>query len=244
LLTEVTRTVQDPELKVSVFDAKRARRPSEAGSLPTGSGENLIDNRLGSGSDYTVFLNHLGIPVADLSFDGPYGVYHSIYDNHNWVATIGDPGFRYHVALVQLWGVAAMRLAEADVIPLDYAPYESAIAGFVDEIAKRQSVLRPEDFADVRAALTEMDAAARALNASRTSLLSAAGETSRSRDGSAAESINRRLMQVERALLDPAGIPDRPWFRHLIFAPKHTYAPELLLRSLAAAIRRAAAAMK
>ena len=262
LLAEAAGVVRDPELQISVFDARRQRRPGEAGSLPTGSSAELVDNRVGSGSDYMVFLNHLGVPAADLSFDGPYGVYHSIYDNHNWVATIGDPGFRYHVALVQLWGVAAMRLAEADVIPLDYAPYVSAIAGFVDEIAKRQSVLRPEDFADVRAAVTEMDAAAKGLNASRTSLLSAAGETSGSRDGSAAESINRRLMQVERALLDPAGIPDRPWFRHLIFAPKHTYAPELLpgvaeavdaadatrarvqLRSLAAAIRRAAAAMK
>jgi len=255
LLTEVTRTVQDPELKIPVFDAKRARRPSEAGSLPTGSGENLIDNRLGSGSDYTVFLNHLGIPVADLSFDGPYGVYHSIYDNHNWVAKVGDPGFRYHVALVQLWGIVAMRLAEADVIPLDYTPYSAALQTFAGEVEKRRGELKAEDFADLRSAIVEMDAAAKALEAARASALATA-------DAKQFEALNQRLLKVERALLDPTGIPNRPWYRHQIYAPRYTYAPELLpgvaealdagdsararqqLQVVAAAIRRAAIAMK
>ncbi|HVH58367.1 MAG TPA: transferrin receptor-like dimerization domain-containing protein, partial [Vicinamibacterales bacterium] len=255
LLTEVTRTVQDPELKIPVFDAKRARRPSEAGSLPTGSGENLIDNRLGSGSDYTVFLNHLGIPVADLSFDGPYGVYHSIYDNHNWVAKVGDPGFRYHVALVQLWGIVAMRLAEAEVIPLDYTPYSEALQLFAAEVEKRRGELKAEDFADLRSAIVEMDAAAKALEAARASALATA-------DAKQFEALNQRLLKVERALLDPTGIPNRPWYRHQIYAPRYTYAPELLpgvaealdagdsararqqLQVVAAAIRRAAIAMK
>src|SRR6185312_4619647 len=93
-----------------------------------------VSNRLGGGSDYTVFLNYLGVPVADLSFTGPYGVYHSIYDTHNWVATIGDPGFRYHAALVKVWGLAALRLADADVLPLDYAPYADRIAEFAAEV--------------------------------------------------------------------------------------------------------------
>jgi N-acetylated-alpha-linked acidic dipeptidase len=256
LLAEAAKVVRDPELKTSVFDARRARRETEAGSLPTGSSDDLVDNRVGSGSDYTVFLNHLGVPAADLSFDGPYGVYHSIYDNHNWVATIGDPGFRYHVALVQLWGVVTLRLAEADVIPLDYAPYASAIAKFADDLERRAAaVLEGVDFADLRAAIAEMEAAARGLNSARASALSA-GDTT----GVAA--ISRKLMLVERALLDPAGIPNRPWYRHQIYAPKYTYAPELLpgvaeaidgadavrarmqLRSLAAALRRASAAMK
>ncbi len=262
LLAEAAQLVRDPELQIPVFEARRARRATEAGSLPTGSSDDLVDNRVGSGSDYTVFLNHLGVPAADLSFDGPYGVYHSIYDNHNWVATIGDPGFRYHVTLVQLWGVVAMRLAEADVIPLDYAPYASAIARFVDEIQGRQQLLKPEEFADLRAAVADMDSAAKSLNAARATLLSSSGQASGSSGATTAESINRTLMQVERALLDPAGIPNRPWFRHQVYAPKHTYAPELLpgvaealdagdaprarqqLQVLAAAIRRAAAAMQ
>ena len=222
--------------------------------LPTGSTTELVDNRLGSGSDYTVFLNHLGIPIADLTFEGPYGVYHSIYDNHHWVAKIGDPGFRYHVALVQLWGVLALRLAEADIIPLDYAPYASEIATYASELEKRSGSLA-EGFADVRAALAEMERAARTLNGDRSSALA-----SGNRDQ--AQALNRKLVQIERAFLEPAGIPGRPWYRHQIYAPKFTYAPELLpgvaealdggdeartrrqLQVLAAAIRRAAGAMK
>ena len=70
--------------------------------------DDLVVNRIGGGSDYTVFLNHLGVPVVDLSFKGPYGVYHSIYDNHAGSRGFGDPGFRYHAALVQLWGLVAL----------------------------------------------------------------------------------------------------------------------------------------
>lgn len=254
ILAEAAGTVRDPELRVSIDEARK-KRPAEAGALPTGSGDTLVDNRLGSGSDYTVFLNHLGVPIADVTFDGPYGVYHSIYDNHNWVATIGDPGFRYHVALVQLWGVLAMRLADADAIPLDYAPYAEAITEFAREVERRGDGSGRGAFTDVLAAAAEMQAAARALNDAR--MLALAGGHREQ-----LQAINARLMQVERALLDPAGIPDRPWYRHQIYAPRHTYAPELLpgvaealeagdeqrarrqLQVLAAAIRRAAAAMK
>ena len=189
VLAEAARVVQDPELGVSVFEARRVRRTTEAGSLPTGSSDELVDNRLGSGSDYTVFLNHLGIPIADLSFDGPYGVYHSIYDNHNWVAKIGDPGFRYHVSLVQLWGVVAMRLAEADIIPLDYEPYAAAIATFVEEKARAGGQRQQDGFAALRAEVAGMLSAARALNAAR----SAAAAAGRRAD---AEAINRKLIQV------------------------------------------------
>ena len=114
-----------------------ARKPRERGALPTGGAGELVNNRLGSGSDYTVFLNFLGVPIADLSFDGPYGVYHSIYDNHNWVARIGDPGFLYHVSLVQIWGLMAMRLADADVVPLDYVPYAQRISEFAQGLERR-----------------------------------------------------------------------------------------------------------
>ena len=92
----------------------RATR-TNAARCPPAAATSSSNNRLGSGSDYTVFLNFLGIPIVDMSFDGPYGVYHSMYDNHQWVARIGDPGFRYHAAMARLWGVMALRLANADV---------------------------------------------------------------------------------------------------------------------------------
>lgn len=256
LIAEAAQTVRDPATGASVAAIARDRRTQERGSLPTGASDELVNNRLGSGSDYTVFLNYLGVPVADLTFDGPYGVYHSIYDNYNWVARIGDPGFRYHVAMVQLWGVMALRLAEADAIPLDYEPYARRLEEFAREVSKRWVERRGArtgfDIGAVSAAAAGMRRAADRFNRARQEAL--AGNDQR-----ALAELNARLMEVERALLDPEGLPGRPWYRHLIYAPKFTYAPELLpgvaeaidagnasraadqSRRLAAAVRRAAA---
>ena len=253
LIAEAAGVVRDPRARIPIAAVSRARRAEERGALPTGEANELVNNRLGSGSDYTVFLNFLGVPVADLSFDGPYGVYHSIYDNHNWVARIGDPAFRYHVAMVQLWGVMALRLANADVIPLDYLPYARTIEGFVDELERRgpgAPWLR-----DTKAAAGELRSAAEAFNRRRTASIA-------SEDATAVAELNASLLRVERAFLDPDGIPGRPWYRHQIYAPKFTYAPEVLpgvaeaidaadgeraarqAARLASALRRAAAALE
>ena len=225
VLDEVARTVRDPISRLTLAAATRDRRTREGGRRVTGTPDDVIDNRLGSGSDYTVFLNFLGVPVADMSFDGPYGVYHSLYDTHAWVATIGDPGFRYHVALVQFWGLAALRLADADVVPLDYEPYAERIDEFAADVERRW-IRRPhggagELLAEVRRAAAEMHSAAARFNARRDAAL-------RQCDTPAFASLNRQLLGVERALLDPEGIPGRPWYRHLVYAPKFTYAPEVL----------------
>lgn len=225
LLDDIARTVKDPVSRLTLAAAARDRRTRDSGVRPTGTVDDLIDNRLGGGSDYTVFLNFLGVPVADLSFDGPYGVYHSSYDNHAWVATIGDPGFRYHVALVQFWGLVALRLAGADVVPLDYEPYARRVDEFAAEVARRW-IGRPGAgtagfLTDVRDAARDMRAAAARFNERREAAL-------RQSDSSRFELLNRQLLAVERALLDPNGIPGRPWYRHLIYAPRFTYAPEVL----------------
>ena len=178
-----------------------------------------MNNRLGSGSDYTVFLNFLGVPVADLSFRGPYGVYHSIYDNPTWVARFGDPGFRYHAALVRIWGLLVLRLADADVLPLDYEACARRIDEFIGEA--RTAWKAPGDLEDARRAVRELDGAAAAFEAERRAALAKG-------DAAAFAGLDRRLLQVERALLDPAGLPGRPWYRHLVFAPMFTYAPEVL----------------
>jgi len=247
VIAEAAGAVSDPASRIPVAAAWRERRTEERGALPTGSSDSLVNNRLGSGSDYTVFLNFIGAPVADLGFDGPYGVYHSIYDNHNWVARIGDPGFRYHTALVQIWGIILMRLGGADVLPLDYEPYASRIADFAGEVAPA--------FGDVRAAAIELRGAAAAFDKARDAALAA-------NDLAAFAGMNRALLGVERAFLAPDGIPGRPWYRHLIYAPKFTYAPDVLpgiadalaagdhqeaekqARRLAAAVRRAAVVLQ
>jgi N-acetylated-alpha-linked acidic dipeptidase len=183
----------------------------------------VVTNRLGSGSDYTVFLNFLGVPIVDMSFSGPYGVYHSVYDNHLWVKKFGDPGFLRHAAMTRLWGVMALRLANADIIPLDYRTAANRIREFVRETVDGagpadRAILRP-----LGEMVRRFTAAADATGRRTDALL--AGEAP---DRAMMAAIDRALMNTERAFLDPAGIPDRPWYRHLIYAPKATYAPEVL----------------
>ena len=204
----------------------RHKGRDEAGALPNASVTSLVSNRLGSGSDYTVFLNFLGVPIVDMAYDGPYGVYHSIYDDHLWVARVGDPGFRFHTALTSLWGVMALRLANADVLPFDFRSYATALAEFTTEVEKRwtdaHAVGDPQasPFAPVHTAVTRFSAAAERASGRADSVLQGSREDQ--------TTLNRALMGVEHALTDPDGIPGRPWYRHQIYAPKFTYAPEIL----------------
>jgi N-acetylated-alpha-linked acidic dipeptidase len=263
LVSEAARDVRQPRRRQSVAAATAHAAAVERGALPGAAGHQLVDNRLGSGSDYTVFLNFLGIPVVDMGFQGPYGVYHSVYDNHRWVARIGDPGFRHHAALTKLWGLMTLRLANADVLPFDYAAYAARLKEFATEVEKRWTDRGPRDagtdgatapFGPVHEAISRFTTAAARIGERQGTALNEASAAER-------DALNRTLLRAERALLDPDGIPGRPWYRHQIYAPKFTYAPEVLpgpaeaiaagderrLREqcerLAAAIQRAAEAL-
>jgi N-acetylated-alpha-linked acidic dipeptidase len=183
----------------------------------------LVSNRLGSGSDYTVFLNFLGVPIADLSFTGPYGVYHSVYDNHLWMKKFGDPGFDRHVRMTRIWGVIALRLANADVVPLDYRATAARIREFVDEATDTAPAADRQPLRPLTAAV-ERFAHAADETGQRVDALLASGAPNRD----AARALDRVLTSTERAFLDEAGIPGRRWYRHLIYAPKPTYAAEVL----------------
>jgi N-acetylated-alpha-linked acidic dipeptidase len=223
LVSEVAGAVLDPETGRSIAVATRVAGPRAASALPTAGGTDLVNNRLGSGSDYTVFLNFIGMPVIDMSFTGPYGVYHSAYDNHLWMSKFGDPGFRYHAAMTRLWGLMTLRLANADIVPLDYAAYAARIHEFVDELATKAPAADREALAPARRAAETFAAAAdRMAGRVDAALQPAAADPVR------ANALTAALMAAERALLDPDGIPGRPWYRHLIYAPKATYAPEVL----------------
>jgi N-acetylated-alpha-linked acidic dipeptidase len=211
---DAARAVPDPKGRGSLYDVWRAAGAGSAtGGYGVVAGARTEDPPvlvLGSGSDYTVFLNHLGVPSMDLTFDGPYGVYHSAYDSHEWMSRFGDPGFAYHAAMARLWGVMALRLANADVLPFDYSFYGRDLLVYLDDVAKAAETRQvPLD-------LTAARAAAQALARMGTP---ASGDPAR---------INRALMQAERDLLSPEGIPDRPWFRHLIYAPLPSYEAETL----------------
>jgi N-acetylated-alpha-linked acidic dipeptidase len=185
-----------------------------------------------------------------MAFDGPYGVYHSQYDDHLWVARIGDPGFRYHETMTKLWGVMALRLANAEALPMDYRPYASRVGEFVEEL-KRHGRRR-------RRRLTPRPRSRR--SAGRRAVRQGGGRDRAEQSAALANNdapllakVNARLMRGERALLDPEGIPGRPWYRHQIYAPKPTYAPELLpalneaidraTRKVAEAVSRISAAL-
>jgi N-acetylated-alpha-linked acidic dipeptidase len=187
---------------------------------------------LGSGSDYTVFLDHLGIPSVDFSFSGSYGVYHSVYDNFRWMDLYGDPGFLYHAAAARLWGLMAMRLANADVLPMRFGTYARDLQ--VDLDALRRDAIRrartpvsdgakPAIAADASALLKALDD----LRAAGESLDRAADATLSSGDTAQIRRVNDVMTQAERAFLDAKGLPNRPWFRHLLIAPGLTtgYAP-------------------
>ncbi|MGB6854343.1 MAG: M28 family peptidase, partial [Thermoanaerobaculia bacterium] len=117
-IESVARDVIDPNSRRSLFETWEAR--IEAGAAEDDGTPTLVDNNLGSGSDYTVFLNYLGVPIVSMSFDGPYGVYHSQYDDLYWMEHFGDPGYRYMTAMVEVWCRLALRLANADILPYDF----------------------------------------------------------------------------------------------------------------------------
>src|SRR5262249_20500620 len=165
-----------------------------------GDDPQLVANRLGSGSDYTVFLNFLGVPIADMSFTGPYGVYHSIYDNHLWMKKFGDPGFERHVRMTRMWGVIALRLANADVVPLDYRATAGRIREFVTETTDAAGAVDKPALRPLAAAVDRFAHAADETGQRIDTLLASA-----SVNRTAALAPDRVLMNTEPAFLDQAG---------------------------------------
>jgi N-acetylated-alpha-linked acidic dipeptidase len=234
---EATQEVRDPATGKSVYERwKQAGMKKSIRSYAVrGSGAAPVPyGMLGGGSDFMVFLQHDGVPSLDMIFDGPYGVYHSLYDDYEWMARYGDPGFRYHAAMSRLWGLLALRFANADVVPLDYSLYPTEIAAYLTQLEKSvpadfaKSEIQPliaicNEWHDVAAKLT-------ATVEARTGNIQAGAEPAAARpaDKPNFEELNAALMSEERALLDPQGIPQRPWFRHLIYAPLPTYDAESL----------------
>ena len=175
---------------------------------------------LGSGSDYTAFLDHIGVASMDMGLSGAGGdgSYHSTYDNPTWFKKYIDPRFAFSVLAAQVTGVALLRLADAEVLPFDYETYGRQILDYIGEIEKQAAAASPEnakkiDFAGMRSAAEAFAKAGADVRARGESLLS----SSASAQDLAA--LNHRLIMAERDLIEPAGLPDRPWYRHVVYAP-------------------------
>jgi N-acetylated-alpha-linked acidic dipeptidase len=219
-MLELSDSVKDPASGTALHEAWTktvAREKKEAHEKVPASDANLVDVRIGSGSDHTVFLNHDGVPVVELQFDGPYGVYHSVYDDFYWMNHFGDPGYRYHAAMSQLWGTLALRLADSDILPFDFAAYAEKVREFVREVQAKPDAAAKLDVSGLLAALHEFESEGRGLNELTRKEL-AAGSVEH------AQELNRAMMQVERNWLNPDGIPGRPWFKHTLYAARYTYA--------------------
>ncbi|MBZ5627792.1 MAG: M28 family metallopeptidase [Acidobacteriia bacterium] len=228
LLVETTKSLRDPS-GVSLYAAwlrsRRTKQRRESGSESEKdekkpiTAANLADVRIGSGSDHTVFLNFLGVPVIGLQFDGPYGVYHSMYDDHFWIEHFGDPGFRYHALMSQLWGTLALRLANADALPFDFGAYARALREFVDDLQKKNQLQGHLEMAPLMLAIANFERQGTELNAVVRRTL-ANGNA----DARMLESLNQAQTQVEGNWLNSDGIPGRPWFKHLLYGARYTYA--------------------
>ena len=255
LVDQVCRDVIDPEKGVSV--AARAR----AGDIVWGSPEEqrlaredkrLALKPLGPAIDYTPFLAFLGVPVLDISYGGEeeYGQYHSIYDSFDHFTRFVDPGFRYGVALAETGGRIMLRLADADVLPLDFVPFAEALGKAVQEVGRKTDAMREEavetnlrigdktyeladdplhpllapkprepipalDLAPLQKAAARLAASARAYAAAMTR----AAAVSFALPAGARQELAETLLRAERSLTRPAGLPRRPWYRHLLYGP-------------------------
>jgi N-acetylated-alpha-linked acidic dipeptidase len=222
-LRDITKVVPSPK-GGTVYEAwqKAAQPDAPATQSPT---EAIGDSRrppaaqvksdvpvgdLGSGSDYTAFLQHLGIPSSDVSSSGPYGVYHSTFDDFAWFKKFGDPDFVYEQQMARIFGLEAIRMADADVLPYDYEEYAKEIAAYLDAARKRAVDKFGEHALDFHA----VDAAAHRFQSASAKI----GAKQKNPPQDAAR-LNQALRGAERGMLTDQGLPHRPWFRHVIYAP-------------------------
>ena len=216
-IREITKAVPSPAGGTVYDQWKKSTQPSEenrrqensrapvaevTGDVPVGD--------LGSGSDYTVFLQHLGIPSTDIGSSGPYGVYHSVFDNFAWFEKFGDPDFLYEQQMARVYGLEALRMADADVLPYDFENYGKEILAYLDAARTKAR----DKFADKSPDFTSVSAAARHLEEDGAKMLQKQRKIPAS-----PEHMNTALRQAERALLIPEGLPNRPWYHHAIYAP-------------------------
>ncbi|WP_295990082.1 transferrin receptor-like dimerization domain-containing protein [Rugamonas sp.] len=253
-INAVARDVEDPEAKVSLWKRWQAHQ------IVTGTAEERREARsrpdlridaLGSGSDFTPFLQHNGVASLAIGFSGEdqAGVYHSVYDDFYHYTHFSDTDFVYGRALAQTAGTAVIRMADAQLMPFEFTDIADTVQTYItqikhmleqkqDEARERNREVEDGLFVttgDPRHPTTTPKAAAvpPALNFApldnvSTALADAAQRYARaadkargqlSHDPAALLRVNARLMQSERELLDPKGLPKREWYRHLLYAP-------------------------
>jgi N-acetylated-alpha-linked acidic dipeptidase len=166
---------------------------------------------LGSGSDYTAFLDHLGVASADLSLQGPYGVYHSAYDSLYWMTHFGDPYFHNHLALSKLFGYLGLVYADKEILPMNYTNSAEHMMNYWTQtlsVIERSHANQTYDYSGITSAIDGFMAAATQISQSQAT----------QQDGGQNTALNEKLLATERQFIGP-GLPKRPWYKHVLQAP-------------------------
>jgi len=212
---DVTREVPSPK-GGTVYDqwkatqqTKPSRRAGPArADAPVSDTVRVGD--LGSGSDFTPFIQHLGVPSTDVGSGGPYGVYHSVFDNYNWFIKFADPTFVYEQQMARVFGLEILHMADTDVLPYDYRLYGKDVQSYVAAAQKRATDAKMTlNFSAATAAANRFNAAGEGVYKLQSSLVAGADEAK----------LNAALRDAETALLLDAGLPRRPWYKHAIYDP-------------------------
>ena len=249
MITEISKSVTDPETGVSVFERAKASKAASASSAlakkeafeatqyPLGA--------MGSGSDYSSFIQHLGVPSLNIGFGGEDegGEYHSIYDSYDMYKRFKDPSFIYGVTLAQTTGRAVLRLSEADILPFDFSHLHKTVKGYITELIKNVDQMRETTkienelvknkvyvhAADPTDKLKTQEATMEVPYIDFSPLLNALSHfekavahaelAKKTTDAKKQNEINIKLYTAEQQLLTDAGLPRRPWYKHSLYAP-------------------------
>jgi N-acetylated-alpha-linked acidic dipeptidase len=249
-INEVGKDVPDPQTKMSVWERTRANQIVNGSATARREAMERADLRispLGSGSDYTPFLQHLGIASMNIGFGGEDGggSYHSIYDSFDHYTRFGDPGLNYGVALAKVCGHATLRLANADTLPFEFTNFAETVGGYATEVMRLADTMREETKALNQVISNGMLKAvqdptetfvvpkekgpvpflnfAPLQNAIAKINESAKQYQSASKNKQLTDAKRKELdlvlYRTERSLTRNEGLPRRDWFRHQIYAP-------------------------
>jgi N-acetylated-alpha-linked acidic dipeptidase len=222
---ELASSIRQPNSATTLADAATHRPPSEdEEDLPPpqtrvpGRTRKVFEiGALGAGSDYVAFLDYLGIASMTEGFEGDTksGIYHSIYDSIRWYTHFSDGSFTDGRTLTGYTASALLRLSGAAVLPFEFGRFGASVTGYLDDIDKQaQRSGGRLDLAGLRRQLDILNVSSGKYEA----LLDAAMQRT-AVDRVRAEALNQDLIKTERTLTAPEGLPNRPWYKHEIYAP-------------------------
>jgi Predicted aminopeptidases len=251
LMDEVAKSVIDPQTKVNVYERAKADAIINASSLKAKKdllAKNTLQlDALGSGSDFSSFLQHLAVPALDLGYGGENsgGEYHSIYDSYDNYVRFKDPGFYYGVALSQTAGRAALRMANADVLPFDFRHLYTTVNDYTKELM--DLLQQTKENTEIENQLIKQHDYTLASDPTKTFIVpkpkdevpyldfsplqNALSSLQKSSDSLSSvwnravttnadhDALNKALYQAEQQLLTTNGLPRRGWYRHTLYAP-------------------------